>query len=262
MNANAALNPPRLWPVKLPFAIRWSWLAGEIERKESEIDFCALLRHFAPAEYRRERPNTQLNAYVRLIDWLGERIPMLAADEAERWGRDALAEGGVLGWDGIPVYAQGVEDEDMNSPAIAALMTVFKSGGYIQDTFAPYTAMAAGWGIALPLDMNHLVKPPRRKRWVKPWGGLCDLLEWINHDTEYDWLNFTEEDMGYSQNPSWNKDEIQGLLDTWERCQPVLERAMTFRAWVDEQPQERLPLMGRVLLNDPAAMAAITEPKR
>lgn len=262
MNAIAALNPPRQWRIKLPSAIRLSWLAEEIERKESEIDFAALLRHFAPAAYRKARPGNQLDAYAQLVGWLDDRIPILCAEEARAWGCDVLNEGGVLGGDGIPVLAQGFCNEDMGSPVIAALMTVFNCDGCIQDTFAAYKAMAAGWSdFKLPLNIEHLTKPPRRRRWVEPWGGLRDLIEWVNHDTGFNWLDFSEEDMGCSQNPEWNPDEIGGLIATWEQCRPVIDRAMTFRAWVDENPLERLPQMRRALLNDPRMMAIITEPK-
>jgi hypothetical protein len=53
------LNPPRIAPIKLPFAVRLSWLANQLC---GEVNFRLLFREVAPNEYRAARPTTQLQA--------------------------------------------------------------------------------------------------------------------------------------------------------------------------------------------------------
>lgn len=261
MNASLLdLNPPRIAPIKLPFAVRLSWLANQLC---GEVNFRLLFREVAPGKYREARPKTQLQAYVRLLDWLSDQMPINVYG-AKEYAAQLLAEGESLECGGIPVIPQGFEHEDQGSVTLAVLIVVMSAEGYYRaEAIRSYAALLASlFGESSYLQVDHLMKLPRGRVWRAEWRGLPDLLQWINHSTGFDLLDMTCDDMDFDSYPGWNAGEIKNLIALWKEAEPMFNRFTAFREWVDANPAERVPLMCRVIANAPGAMNEVTELKR
>lgn len=256
MKAELALNPPRIQRIKLPNAPSLTWLKSLVDANSSVCDFRALLRHFVPALYSKKRPATQLMAYELLLRWLAERAP-IDADGAIDWGREIVEEGGQLGDGGIPIILFGYDDYEVSSPARALFMTWLIEGGHVAQEF-PYLMPIINDLPEPPENFDHLAAPPAGRRWVSPWDGLRDFAQWMTSSTGWGFLDYCYDDS--IEFPAWNIDEVQSLIEDWSKCEPILNRIGAFNSWVDEKPEERLPVAIRALKNEPAAIAAITEP--
>jgi len=256
VKAELALNPPRIWRINLPNALRLTWLKELVDTNNAVCDFRALLRHFEPTLYRQKRPATQLRAFELLLRWLEKRAP-IDADGAIDWGREVIEEGGYLGDGGIPIILFGYDDYETDSPARALFMTWLTEGGHVAQEFPALIPLINNLPEP-PENVDHLAAPPAGRRWVAPWEGLRDFVQWLTSSTGWSLLDLGDNDG--VEFPYWNIDEVQSLIDDWAECEPILNRVNTFNKWVDEKYEERLPVAIRALKNDAATIAAITEP--
>lgn len=266
--------------IRLPAdAYRPTWFASRLGEGGH---FADLLRALAPerwARVRRRGAADKLAFFHELLSYLGTLFPVyepwleeieewvLADDEEEDLTAEQMDErvyDNLLDH-GIPVRVQGFDvysaHYSAGSPATAAAWFMVHEPWHDEAGREWPAALQKHRALLEPaarLRPGRKPAPPRGRAWAGAWEGLPDLVEWINGETGFLFLDLSGDDV--DQNPWWYLEEIHGLAEQWRQAGPVLARIERLTSYVDARPRERLPLLAEALVGDPAALRKVTQP--
>ncbi len=230
--------------------------------------FGAMLSALAPHKYQAlpGQPPAPLACYRALVEHCGALFPVYDSDlEMEfELGDQATPDEmdemlAALEANGIPVRLFGFYDDpdslrdDQASPTEAVLYWYSNTE---DEPLTRYESLAD----YRPADLERragerrcardFAKAPRGRAWRAPWVGLCDLVDYIGHNTGYGILDLTPNDE--VPNPPWHLDEIRNLAHHWQGAKPIYERLLKLRQYIDAQPARRLPHLIGLLQGDAA----------
>lgn len=267
-------------PVTLPeTAYRRSYFTGELLRLANV--FADLLVRLAPRTYRSLSDKSPRSCYGALLDYLGDELfpvfyPFLDEDWWDNREGEDVAEMGY-GYEaeafGIPVEVFGLDEEDImyvGSPALALAAYLCYPYGSINEhrpVIDDFTALKRFPELrkqyAGLFTVGHFDKAPRGRLWTPPWNALGLLSGYAQNNTGYRWLDYSHtsisEGGGY---PPWALAEVRALAQEWKRIRPAFERLKALIAYIDERPNDRLPLLAGALCGEPQARLQISQPER
>jgi hypothetical protein len=252
----------------MPVAYRRTSQANQLRRRANL--FAVLLAQLAPRRYEAVRNGDLFSTYSSLLEVVGKRFPIWIAD----YMMDELPddEGELLGTlelMGIPISPLGIcEDSGGSGSVTLDLLSYLLSDPAHRD---PVDKLRDGdaWRYLAPLEpwftqhlSNTLCAPPKGRQWAGRWQSLYMLVKYVNHDTNYQWLDISEFDMFEGGNPPWSLDDIESLAQDWKQALPVWTPLKRLINWLDGRPAERLPLLCAALTGDEPVRRAISQPKR
>lgn len=245
-------------------AYRRTWFADRLKDAAGRGVFGRLLAQVAPRVYAQLRDRHPFACYWALIAYVDACLFPLAPwiiDDIE-FDPDEGSEDDVLAAlvdRGIVPGTEGVDPDDdgVDSPALALCLRLTTDAHALEvlDDFD----LADLWLTARPLSPRHRVRPPRGRVWRKPWQGLNDLFAWATSSSGNAFvdLSLTQVQESYSLD-AWTLENVRVITRTWQRAKAILRRAAALRAFVDQAPAERLPLLAGALLGRRSALAAVT----
>ncbi len=231
--------------------------------------FADLLRQIDPQRSRDMRDASPVEHYRAVLAHCFAAFPC-----NEIWIAEAMEEGEFF--DFIPVDAFGLDpwEDEIHNPAMAVCIIAHRTS---KDAYND-TSATEWFGVAdfnclksyasrLPAALGQTriktVRAPAGRAWRKPWDGLRDLYQWANNETGFGILDIAPSELGESYTyPQWDAGEIRSLTQQWRAAKPVWQRAVALVKHIDTSPRERLPILAKALLGDPATLRQITFKQR
>jgi len=273
----------RFAPVPLPetMTLRRSSLASLLRVKVNY--FARLLAEVAPHLYTRTAQAAPLtingtqfhtwNYYVALVNWCSDKFPVWIPDYLQEEFEDDQIMMEALADVGIPVEPVGVRDDELyhgwsatlgivayllqqpvQRESIGKMMTNHVGEAWTKlERVQPY--------LDRQID-DRFAQPPRGRQWTGRWQNLPWLIQFVQHDTGYQFLDVTEDEMDEGGNPPWSKDDIEFLSRDWATTQRVWKPLREFIQWLDSNPNGYMPTLIAALTGDDAVRRQISQPKR
>lgn len=82
-------------------------------------------------------------------------------------------------------------------------------------------------------------------------AALPDLILMLDHDTGNTWLDMGEYDLAEGGCPLWSRENVEWLVEEWQKARPVLDRVVNLLDWKNESPAaiaEKLTAVREALL--------------
>lgn len=273
---------PHFTPIALPaLAIRRTDLANQLRRKSNT--FARLLAQVSPRLYERTTKAAPTviagtrfdtwNYYVALINWCSKRFPVWLPDYlVEEFSADDEMEA-CLGEMGIPVDPLGVREEELYnglSPTLGIVAYLLEKPAqrvsadrlrenHVGDVWRNMERLQPYLDREIQFEFS---RPPRGRQWIGRWQNLPMLVQYIYHDTGYQWLDICEDEMDEGGNPPWSIDDMNFLANDWTLAKRVWQNLRDFMQWLDGNPQGYLPTALAALTGDEQVRAAISRPIR
>ncbi len=245
--------------------VRRSWVADRLSGVVAGAHFAQLLHRLAPEHWRNLRARAPETVFAALLTWCSRRFPVF----------DPLMDGEPFGQCyfhmHIPIQAFSVDpyEDSLGSPAVALCMamTPTDSALWYDNLNLNDLECLHDYLDGLPRGIEHGAALPyaiaRQRVWRAPWHGLWDLWAFAHHATGYLFLDETDLSMQESESfPEWELAEIHYLVRHWRQAKPVWKRIRALAEYVDQQPEQRLPLLAGALMRDPQTLAQLTAPRR
>ncbi len=256
-------------PIALPLAYRRSSLAKALRLKINV--FATLLAQLAPQRYLAVRDGSLADIYMELIEVVSARFPVWEPDYFFDEFDDEEEAMGYAEQMGIPVESVGLDEDDdrtyENSMTLSLLSYLMIEPAHRLSVEQVRTGRSWIEVKALEPWFNaHLeekwIAPPRGRAWAGRWQNLPLLVQYIEHNTGYQWLDLSSLDLDEGGNPPWSMADIEFLTRDWAATKPVWTALTRFIAWLDQAPETRLPRLLRALTGDEAARNQLSEPKK
>jgi hypothetical protein len=255
-------------------ALRRSWIAAQLQHYCNP--FAVLLAQLAPKRWARIAGENTLALYYELLAVCSDLFPvfeaMFYADDDPTDG-DPIEERLEMG---IPIDLLGLNDDEIEygtSPTygfIGYLMEPLE--GRRQPREFPHGLGECWKKIAelQPLYDMYIERKwahaPRGREWCGAWKPITALAGYVMHDTGNWMLDVSNqeasEDYGECSYPPWTIEDIRNCEREYKRAKPVLKSILALRAYVDERPGERLPLLAAALTGDRDVRMQLSQPKR
>jgi hypothetical protein len=265
----------RFAAVTLPeTALRRSWLVAQLQRYCHP--FAVLLAQLAPRRWTGLAGENTQAIYYALMEVCGRRFsiwyPEFYADEDPTEG-DPIEERLQMG---IPVDLLGLGDDEIEygkSPTYGFIGYLMENpeGRRNPQTFPlvlgePWKHLAElqpFYGKHIESKWSHA---PRGREWRGVWRGITLLAQYVMHDTGNWMLDVSNqealEDYNDQGNPPWTLEDVLNCEREYKRAKPIIKAIEQLRAYVDERPGERLPLLAAALTGDAVVRRQLSRPKR
>ncbi len=261
-------------PVRLPpdAALLRSWVRDQLAEHLGWITFGSLLKRLAPDVFAALPDRSKLSVYSALLHHLATLFPIM---DSAFFGLDEIAEGddSAYWYEGIPVDPMGIDlwEGETDSLSLACCFVAdnneLREGGFegldgifVNEQLRPYADL-----LKVPFDIKpRYLRAPRGRRWIEPWQHVEKLFWYAINDTPWNWLNASDISLAESDSfPPWEVDEIRALAKSWQGAQPYLQDIEKIRAYIDDRPGERIPLLIGILRHEREALDEVTyRPRR
>ncbi len=254
-------------------ALRRSWVVQQLQCYCNP--FAILLAQLAPKRWEKMVGENTLAIYYALLETCGSLFPIFDpffyADEDPTEG-DPIEERLEFG---IPIDLLGLNDDEI----IYGASPTFGFIGYLMDqpegreqphefprdvgeSWKNITELRPFYGVTIESKWIHA---PRGREWRGVWNPMTALAEYVMHDTGNWMLDVSNqsaaEDYLEGGYPPWTIEDVRNCEREYQRAKPILKTIETLRAYVDERPSERLPLLAAALTGDKAARFQLSQPK-
>ncbi len=260
MNAQAFTPPVITLPAP---ALSRRWLALTIEQQSAGHFFKRLLKRYAPDALAGCKQHWRA-WYQALIKALDDKLPLdwLAYELAD----DAEDVQELIEW-GIPItvcgiYGESLFDGTSKAYSLAACISGFWDISF-EGQFAAYPGLTERASYCHPRFVNRRFELPNGYAWREPWGAISDLYLYVQADTGNAFLDYSDEE-GQMMNPRWSIGELNALIHEWRLGEPRLAAIERLQKYIDEQPDQQLPMLVSVLAGEwtPEVLAEVARKGR